>query len=156
MFKIILFLITFFISSSILSAGSSSNSNIETDNSDQIKILYEKAEKMIKEKKFEKSIKLLKKLTRREDLAGFRADIYNLLGFSYRKLDEPILDKSFSAYMMALEIDPKHLGAHEYLGELYLMRGEKNKAQEMLNKLKLLAGIDSIEYIELEKEINNF
>ena len=156
MFKIILFLITFFISSSILSAGSSSNSNIETDNSDQIKILYEKAEKMIKEKKFEKSIKLLKKLTRREDLAGFRADIYNLLGFSYRKLDEPILDKSFSAYMMALEIDPNHIGAHEYLGELYLMRGEKDKAREMLKKLEVLSGKDSKEYADLEREINSF
>ena len=30
----------------------------------------------------------------KEDLGTRRADIYNLLGFSYRKLDNPELDKS--------------------------------------------------------------
>jgi len=49
---------------------------------------------------------LLKTLTKREDLGTKRADIYNLLGFSYRKIDTSNLDKSFAAYMMALELDP--------------------------------------------------
>ena len=44
------------------------------------------------------------------------------------------MDKSFAAYMMAIEIDPSHLGAHEYLGELYLMRDQKDKALKMLEK----------------------
>ena len=152
----IIFILVFFISSVSLSAVTTSDSSTKVDNSDQIKILYEKAEKMIKDESFEKSIKLLKKLIRREDLSGFRADIYNLLGYSYRKSNKPDLDKSFSTYMMALEIDPNHLGAHEYLGELYLMRGDKSKAQEMLNKLELLAGKDSDEYRELKEEINKF
>ena len=69
----------------------------------------------------------LKNLQKREDLGTRRADIYNLLGFSYRKLENPELDKSFAAYMMALEIDPEHAGAHEYLGELYLMRDQKDQ-----------------------------
>ena len=135
-------------------AGSGSDNNSQTDNSDQIKILYNKAESYIEVNKYKKSLKILKALTRREDLGGFRADIYNLLGFSYRKIDKPELDKSFAAYMMALEIDPKHLGAHEYLGELYLMMGNKPKAIEILQKLKKLAGSSSEEYLLLQDAIN--
>ena len=68
----------------------------------------------------------------------------------------PNLDKSFAAYMMALEINPKHIGAHEYLGELYLMLGELEKSKIMLNKLGLLAGIESEEYFDLKSLIDNF
>ena len=100
--------------------------------------------------------KLLKKLTKREDLGTKRADIYNLLGFSYRKLENPDLDKSFAAYMMAIELDPSHLGAHEYLGELYLMRDQKDKALIILKKLDQLAGSNSEEYKELKIAIDEY
>jgi len=154
--KKIIFILTLFITSSCLSAGTTSASSDNTDNKDQIKILYNKAEKYIEENKYKKSLKVLKALTKREDLSGFRADIYNLLGFSYRKLTNPDLDKSFAAYMMAIEIDPKHIGAHEYLGELYLMMNNKEKALEMLVKLESLSGISSEEYLDLQKVINNY
>ena len=153
--KICLYLILF-ISYPCFSAGTTSESPSVSNNSDQIKILYERAEQYIEENNFKKSLKVLKSLTKREDLSGFRADIYNLLGFSYRKLNNPDLDKSFAAYMMALEIDPKHIGAHEYLGELHIMRGEKNKAIDMLNKLELLSGTSSKEYLELKNVINQY
>lgn len=143
-----------FASSACLSAASTSNTSNEVDNSNQIKILYQKAEVYIEENNFKKSLKVLKALTKREDLSGFRADIYNLLGFSYRKLNNPDLDKAFSAYMMALEIDPNHIGAHEYLGELYLMMNKENKANEMLIKLESLAGASSEEYKDLKKAID--
>ena len=58
--------------------------------------------------------------------------------------------------MMALEIDPKHIGAHEYLGELYLMMDNKNKALEMLVKLESLVGTSSEEYLDLKKAINQY
>jgi tetratricopeptide (TPR) repeat protein len=145
-----------FISSASLSAGTTSDSTIKVDNSDQIKILYKKAEKYIEEENFKKSLKVLKALTKREDLSGFRADIYNLLGFSYRKLKKPDLDKSFAAYMMAIEIDPKHIGAHEYLGELYLMLDNRNKAIEMLAQLESFAGTTSEAYIDLNEAINQY
>ena len=150
------FILIMFISSASLSAGTTSDSTIKVDNSDQIKILYKKAETYIEEENFKKSLKVLKALTKREDLSGFRADIYNLLGFSYRKLKKPDLDKSFAAYMMAIEIDPKHIGAHEYLGELYLMLDKKNKAIEILTKLESLAGISSEAYLDLNKAINQY
>ena len=152
----IIFIIIFLISSASLSAGTSSSTSSDVDNSDQIKILYKKAEKYIEEDNFKKSLKVLKALTKREDLAGFRADIYNLLGFSYRKLSKPDLDKSFAAYMMVIELDPKHIGAHEYLGELYLMLGDKSKALEMLAKLGVIAGKSSKEFLDLEEAINQY
>ena len=152
----IIFILVLLISSASLSAGSTSNSSVKVDNSDQIKILYQRAEKYIEEDNFKKSLKVLKSLTKREDLSGFRADIYNLLGFSYRKLKKPNLEKSFSAYMMAIEIDPKHIGAHEYLGELYLMLEKKDKALEMLVKLESIAGISSEEYLDLKNAIDQY
>ena len=148
------FIIVIFLTTACLSAGTSSNSSVSVDNSDQIKILYQRAEEYIDKNNFKKSLKVLKGLTKREDLSGFRADIYNLLGFSYRKLKKPDLDKSFAAYMMALEIDPDHVGAHEYLGELYLMKGNKNKSLEILAKLELMVGTSSQEYLDLKKAID--
>jgi len=149
---IILLLISF----NAIGAGTSSSTDNSNETSDQIIKLYELAEKHIDNKSYDKSLKLLKKLTKREDLGTKRADIYNLLGFSYRKLEKPNLDKSFAAYMMAIEIDPSHLGAHEYLGELYLMRDQKDKAVIILNKLDQLAGSNTEEYKELKIAIDEY
>ena len=149
---IILLLISF----NAIGAGTSSSTDNSNETSDQIIKLYELAEKHIDNKSYDKSLKLLKKLTKREDLGTMRADIYNLLGFSYRKLENPNLDKSFAAYMMAIEIDPSHLGAHEYLGELYLMRDQKDKAVIILNKLNQLAGSNTEEYKELKIAIDEY
>jgi len=144
------------ISFNAIGAGTSSNTDDSSVTSDQIITLYELAEKHIDNKSYDKSLKLLKKLTKREDLGTKRADIYNLLGFSYRKLENPDLDKSFAAYMMAIEIDPSHLGAHEYLGELYLMRDQKDKAVIILKKLDQLAGSNTEEYRELKIAIDEY
>ena len=149
---ILLLLISF----NVIGAGTESSNNDSTTTPDQINSLYELAEKHIYNKKYDKSLKLLKKLTKREDLGTRRADIYNLLGFSYRKLENPELDKSFAAYMMALEIDPEHAGAHEYLGELYLMRDQKNQAMRMLSKLENLVGKNADEYKDLLQAIENY
>ena len=150
---LILLLLTSF---NVSGAGTESSNSDSTTTPDQINSLYELAEKHIYNKKYDKSLKLLKKLTKREDLGTRRADIYNLLGFSYRKLENPELDKSFAAYMMALEIDPEHAGAHEYLGELYLMRDQKNQAMRMLSKLENLVGKNAEEYKDLLEAIENY
>ena len=150
---LILLLLTSF---NVSGAGTESSNSDSTTTPDQINSLYELAEKHIYNKKYDKSLKLLKKLTKREDLGTRRADIYNLLGFSYRKLENPELDKSFAAYMMALEIDPEHAGAHEYLGELYLMQDQKDEALKMLSKLESLVGKNAEEYKDLLKAIENY
>ena len=151
-----LFIILLFLSLNAFGAGTESSTDLSSDRSDQVNKLYELAEKHIYNKNYDKSLKLLKKLTKQEDLGTKRADIYNLLGFSYRKLENPNYDKSFAAYMMALELDPMHIGAHEYLGELYLMRNQKDKALAMLDKLEKLAGKNTEEYKDLQKAIDDY
>ena len=42
------------------------------------------------------------------------ADVYNLLGYSHRKLE--MNDKAFVYYEKALSLDPRRKGAHEYIG----------------------------------------
>ena len=101
----------------------------------------------ITDKKYGDAIKLLKKYIKKD--AG-SADAYNYLGFTYRKSGN--LPEAFKAYDKALALDPKHLGAHEYLGEAYLMNKEPEKAKAMLIKLQGLCG-NCEEYRDLEKAI---
>ena len=82
------------------------------------------------------------------------ADLHNLLGFAYRKQASPDLDKSFEHYRLALEIDPGHRGAHEYIGEAYLMRKQPAKAREHLQALQRLCGGTACEeYQDLAKAL---
>ena len=82
------------------------------------------------------------------------ADLHNLLGFAYRKQATPQLDKSFEHYRLALEIDPGHRGAHEYIGEAYLMRKQPDKAREHLASLQRLCGGTACEeYQDLAKAL---
>ena len=144
-----------FISSGVFAAPSSDDSSSNMSAGDQVIKLYDKAYELVYNKKFDKSIKLLEKIAKRKDLGNKKADVYNLLGFSYRKHSEPNLDKAFDAYQTALEANPEHLGAHEYLGELYIKLGNMNKANEMLLKLENIAGSNSMEYTKLKKAIDN-
>ncbi len=79
------------------------------------------------------------------------ADIQNLLGFSYRKTGD--LDKAFRHYNEALRLDPRHLGAHEYIGEAYVMKRDLGKAEEHLRQLEKLCGTGCEEYRDLAKSI---
>jgi tetratricopeptide (TPR) repeat protein len=79
------------------------------------------------------------------------ADTNNLLGFSNRKLGK--LDVSLTYYKKALSIDAKHLGAHEYLGELYLMMKDPAKAKTELATLSTLCGVKCEQYLDLKKAI---
>ena len=153
MIRILLTLL--FISSGVFAAASSDDSSSSMSAGEQVIKLYDKAYDLVYNKKFDKSIKLLEKIANRKDLGDKKADVYNLLGFSYRKHSEPDLDKAFDAYQTALEANPEHLGAHEYLGELYITLGNMAKANEMLLKLENIAGTKTMEYTKLKKAIDN-
>src|SRR5262245_22329891 len=60
------------------------------------------------------------------------ADYHNLYAYALRKGPSPNMDLVFRHYNEALRINPKHLGAHEYLGEAYLMQNNAAKAKEHL------------------------
>ena len=56
------------------------------------------------------------------------ADVYNLLGFVNRNLGDS--KTAFTFYKKALDFNPEHKGAHEYLGELYVKTNDLPKAKE--------------------------
>ena len=81
------------------------------------------------------------------------ADINNLLGYSARNLKQ--YKPAATYYAKALKIDPKHLGALEYQGELFMLTKKTSDAKKNLAKLKSLCGVDCEEYIDLKKAIGN-
>ena len=84
------------------------------------------------------------------------ADYHNLLAYSIRKGPNPDMSLVFKHYNEALRIDPKHKGAHEYLGEAYLMVGNVAKAKEHLAQLDKLCFFGCSEYSDLKKAIAAF
>lgn len=81
------------------------------------------------------------------------ADINNLLGFSSRKLKD--YRSSATYYTKALRINPNHLGALEYQGELFITTKKIADAKKNLQKLKNLCGVSCEEYKDLKKAIGN-
>jgi tetratricopeptide (TPR) repeat protein len=76
------------------------------------------------------------------------ADVYNLMGFSLRKSGD--YKQAYTFYRKALEFDPAHKGALEYLGELYVETGQIDKAKENVALLKMLCpgGCEELEDLE--------
>ena len=81
-------------------------------------------------------------------------DIYSLLGFAHRKLGN--MEFSYANYRQALELDPEHRGAHEYLGEYYLETDDLEKAKEHLAALDRICLFGCKEYTELKKAIEAY
>ena len=79
------------------------------------------------------------------------ADGFNLLGYIYRNLQRN--EASLLAYKRALALDPKHRGAHEYIGMAYLQMRDPAKAKEHLAILDQLCRISCEEYRDLKKAI---
>jgi tetratricopeptide (TPR) repeat protein len=79
------------------------------------------------------------------------ADLQNYLGYSYRNLGQ--LDTAFGYYRRALELNPRHRGAHEYAGEAYLMVGNLARAEEHLAALRKICLLPCEELGDLEREI---
>ena len=81
------------------------------------------------------------------------ADINNLLGYSARNLKQ--YKPAATYYVKALRIDPNHLGALEYQGELFMLTKKTSDAKKNLAKLKSLCGVNCEEYLDLKKAIGN-
>lgn len=82
------------------------------------------------------------------------ADYHNLYAYSLRKGGTKDMDRVFKHYNEALRLDPKHRGAHEYLGEAYLMVGNVAKAKEELAALDKLCFFGCSEYKDLKRAIS--
>lgn len=79
------------------------------------------------------------------------ADVYSLMGFTTRNLGD--YKTALTYYKKALDFDPNHKGAHEYLGELFVKSGDMLKANEQLAVLVKLCPSGCEEREDLEKAI---
>ncbi len=97
---------------------------------DKVAQAYRRGVKAVNKEDYATALKYFTKVV---NVDPDNVDGLNYLGFTLRQMGE--LDKAYKAYKRALVIDPKHKGAHEYLGELFLKRGEPGKAKTLLSRL---------------------
>jgi Flp pilus assembly protein TadD len=112
---------------------------------------YAAARKAIAAKQWQEAVTFLKKAERRNP---DHADLQNSLGYSYRNLKQ--YDLAFAHYKRALEIDPRHRGAHEYIGETYLLVGDLKGAEKHLAALREICLLPCDELADLEKAIARY
>ena len=158
--KNIKFLITLFIlfglslhSNFVYAAGSSGDGGKdEVSLYKSGKKLVLRAKKLEKKDKIEKAKKLYLKAYGKFEKAYAKdkknADILNYLGYTLRKTGD--LEQAEIYYLKGLELDSKHLGINEYLGELYVQTNRIELAKERLGVLK---GCKCEEYEELRELI---
>jgi tetratricopeptide (TPR) repeat protein len=84
------------------------------------------------------------------------ADWNNLMGYSVRKGPTPDYAAAEKFYDAALRIEPKHRGALEYSGELYLMTGDLPKAEQRLTALDKVCMLPCEEYTDLKKAVARY
>ena len=113
----------------LFSAGSYSSdtsSGVTSSDKDPFTEVYQ----LIDLKKFSEAHTALELL----DVPSQQADKFNLLGFTARKSGDYLSAATF--YEKALLIDPKHVRALEYQGELFLQLGQFSDAEDNLDKIK--------------------
>jgi len=96
----------------------------------------------------------IKSLTAAAQRDARNADVQNLLGYAYRNAGQ--LEPAFKHYQRALQLDPRHLGAHEYVGEAYLIANNPAKAEEHLAALKRICPAFCEEYDDLKKKLDQY
>jgi len=96
---------------------------------------YAEAKGLAYKGKYAEAREMLKAITAAEP---GNADAWNMLGFSSRKMGD--LQAASKAYAKALKINPGHLGALEYQGEMFIQTGDAGKAKANLATLQSLCG----------------
>ena len=154
-FLIILFILLGLSFHSNFVYAASSSGNGATDKTSLYKSgkkLVLRAKKLEKKNKVEKAKKLYLKAYDKFEKAYAKdkknADILNYLGYTLRKTGD--FEKAETYYLKGLELDAKHLGINEYLGELYVQTGRIELAK---NRLGVLKGCKCEEYEELKELI---
>lgn len=82
------------------------------------------------------------------------ADAGNYRAHAYRQLGR--LEQALQHCERALAIDPRHRGAHEYLGEAYLLAGRLADAEAELRQLDRLCWLPCEEYRDLKEQISRY
>ena len=82
------------------------------------------------------------------------ADAWTQLGHAQRQTGK--VEPALESYDKALKINPKHRGAHEYLGEAYLQMGDLPRAEQELQVLNKLCFFPCEEYSDLKAKIGDY
>ena len=106
--------------------------------------------KLIKLEKFAEAHKMLKELRK---VNTDEADRLNLLGFTARKSGD--LAAAGEYYQQALALNPRHTGALEYQGELFIQLGKIELAKANLAKIDKICWLPCNAERELKKAIEN-
>jgi len=109
---------------------------------------YAAGKSAVESKDWKVAIALLNKVVLRD---ANNADAQNLLGFAYRNSGD--YKRAFAHYEEALRLNPRHRGAHEYIGETYLLVGDLRKAEEHLAALEKICLLPCEEYDDLKEKI---
>ncbi len=112
---------------------------------------FGRAKAMIEAKDYKGALPLLQQVVAKEPK---NADAYNVLGYATRKSGNP--NGSLQYYNYALTLDPKHLGANEYIGEAYLMLDQPQQAEQHLARLDSLCVFGCVEQRTLKAAIANY
>ena len=142
--------VSIFLVSNSFAAGSSDSGSSKTKTQYDMAVTHIKAAKKFEEKdKLEKAKKSYKKaqklLFQSNKKFPNKANTLNYLGFTTRKLGD--YENGEKYYLKGLQIDPKHKGINEYLGELYVATNRHNLAIE---RLEVLKGCNCKEYDDLK------
>ena len=128
-----------------------SSSNDYDDEAKSVNIDYKRGYDEVSNGNYQLAIKYLLKAAK---TSPDNPDVYNLLGFSHRKLDK--VEEAFKYYNRALKLNPRHQGANEYIGELYLRTKNLNKAEEHLQVLDDVCFFGCDEYDDLKDAIEKY
>ncbi len=112
---------------------------------------FAQAKAVIEAKRYKEAMPLLQQAVAKDPK---NADAYNLMGYATRKSGDP--NGSLQYYNQALSIDPKHLGANEYIGEAYLQLDRPKEAQQHLARLDTLCTFGCTEYRMLKAAIADY
>jgi Flp pilus assembly protein TadD len=82
------------------------------------------------------------------------ADLQNSLGYAYRNLKQ--FEAAFRHYGRALKLDPRHRGAHEYIGEAYLMVNDVASAEKHVAALRGICLLGCEELRELQQAVADY
>ena len=154
--NVLIIVLSLLFSSTLMAAGgdssggsSDSGDSVSKSSLKQAVSFVKRAGKLEKNNKPDKATKLysqaFKKLEKAYSKDKKNPDILNYMGFTSRKVGN--FSEAEKYYLMGLELDPKHNGINEYLGELYVQTNRIDKANE---RLAVLKNCGCKEYNELE------
>ena len=112
---------------------------------------YAAGKRAVDRKEWDEAVRRFKLAERRHPE---QADLQNMLGYAHRNLKQ--YDLALRHYQRAIEIEPRHRGAHEYIDETYLLTGDLAGAEKHLDALRQICLLPCDELQDLESAVARY